>query len=301
MSFTPPSRIEQHQLNYQQLQEDASNMADIQSPRQTRSMTSSSSESEEPEGQSYTLRDLGPDGYMSQTAISMESFVLGNILGAGLLSSSYFIYTQSNLWRPPLFLCILAIFHFTEFYTYARWNLKNTKASSFLTLSNGRPYIMAMSFAFFETLFTSLFLPQWQSKWAQPWLQVIGLAVLIAGQYVRHASIATAGTSFNHIVQKKKKDDHVLITWGLYRWFRHPSYFGFYWWALGGQLLLGNAISTPIFALVLWQFFYHRIPSKSAIDTEGPCTPTSCRSRFLLKMGSERLANKNPREMMWAR
>jgi protein-S-isoprenylcysteine O-methyltransferase len=266
---TSPVRVSQEldSLTTQRLSGQASpTMSPSQSPRETRSMTASSSDTsvEERETVIYSLEDLGPKGKLSQTSISLESYILGIILGAGSCSTFYLIFIQpSRLWRPPLFLSLLSLFHFGEFYTYARWNLKNTKADSFLTLSNGRPYIVAMSFAFFETLLTSIFLSKWQSIWAHSWLQALGLILLLTGQIIRDGAIATAGTSFNHLVQKKRNSDHVLITWGPYKWFRHPSYFGFYWWALGTQMLLGNAISTPVFALVLWRFFYKRIPGES--------------------------------------
>jgi protein-S-isoprenylcysteine O-methyltransferase len=240
-------------------------MAHIQSPRERRSATSSSSESEEQEATTFSLEDLGSEGVLSQTSISLEAYILGIILGVGFTTSFYLLFIQSSrLWRPPFFLCLLSAFHFCEFYTYARWNLKNLTANSYLTLSNGRPYIYAMTFAFLETSVTSAFFPNWQSRWAQPWLQAIGLIAVVTGQVIRDLAIATAGTSFNHHVQKKKRSDHILVTWGPYTWFRHPSYFGFYWWAVGTQLLLGNAISTPIFTLVVWNFFYRRIPSELA-------------------------------------
>jgi protein-S-isoprenylcysteine O-methyltransferase len=240
-------------------------MANIQSPRERRSATSSSSDSEEQEVTTFSLEDLGSEGVLSQTSISLEAYILGIILGVGFTTSFYLLFIQSSrLWRPPFFLCLLSAFHFCEFYTYARWNLKNLTANSYLTLSNGRPYIYAMAFAFLETSVTSAFFPNWQSRLAQPWLQAIGLIAVITGQVVRDLAIATAGTSFNHHVQKKKRSDHILVTWGPYTWFRHPSYFGFYWWAVGTQLLLGNAISTPIFTLVVWNFFYRRIPSELA-------------------------------------
>ena len=41
-------------------------------------------------------------------------------------------------------------------------------------------------------------------------------------------------------------------------WFRHPSYAGFYYWALGTQLVLQNPISFVGFSFVLWRFFYYR-------------------------------------------
>lgn len=68
-----------------------------------------------------------------------------------------------------------------------------------------------------------------------------------------------AGTNFNHVVQQRKRDEHELVTSGLYAWFRHPSYFGFFWWALGTQLALGNAACFVVYAGFLWRFFKRRI------------------------------------------
>jgi len=42
------------------------------------------------------------------------------------------------------------------------------------------------------------------------------------------------------------------------RWFRHPSYAGFYYWALGTQLILQNPLTFVLFTILLWRFFYYR-------------------------------------------
>ena len=44
---------------------------------------------------------------------------------------------------------------------------------------------------------------------------------------------------------------------------RHPSYTGFFWWAVGLQILLGNALCVLVFAVVLWRFFWARIVGES--------------------------------------
>jgi protein-S-isoprenylcysteine O-methyltransferase len=220
----------------------------------------------EPSTPIVSFQDLQTGGKLSQTSISLEAFILGATTSGGICFTIYLLLIQyAPIWRTPFFLTVLGFYHFCEFYTYARWNLKNMSADSYLTFSNGRPYTFAMSFALVETIVTSLFYPGWQSTFAQPWIQIIGLILLIGGQFIRHYAIATAGVSFNHKVQSRKKIDHQLVTWGPYRYWRHPSYFGFYWWAVGTQLLLGNALSTPIFALVLWQFFYRRIPGECMV------------------------------------
>jgi len=45
----------------------------------------------------------------------------------------------------------------------------------------------------------------------------------------------------------------------VYAWFRHPSYTGFFYWAVGTQMILQNHVCFVIFASILWRFFYLRI------------------------------------------
>lgn len=42
-------------------------------------------------------------------------------------------------------------------------------------------------------------------------------------------------------------------------WLRHPSYFGFFYWGLGTQMVLQNPVSFVGYALVMWRFFNSRI------------------------------------------
>lgn len=68
------------------------------------------------------------------------------------------------------------------------------------------------------------------------------------------------GESFNHYIQTLRKENHVLVTDGIYSWFRHPSYTGFYYWSIGTQLVLHNPVSGLLFAIAGWKFFSQRIP-----------------------------------------
>lgn len=74
--------------------------------------------------------------------------------------------------------------------------------------------------------------------------------------------MATAGTNFNHTPQKKKQAGHELVTSGIYAYSRHPSYFAFFWWAVGTQVLVGNKICLVAFFVFLWNFFNQRIKGK---------------------------------------
>jgi protein-S-isoprenylcysteine O-methyltransferase len=71
--------------------------------------------------------------------------------------------------------------------------------------------------------------------------------------------MVTCGESFNHYIQRDRKENHILITHGIYQIFRHPSYVGFYYWAVGTQLVLNNPISTILYAIAAWTFFRYRI------------------------------------------
>jgi hypothetical protein len=43
------------------------------------------------------------------------------------------------------------------------------------------------------------------------------------------------------------------------RWSRHPSYAGFFYWALGTQLVLQNPLSFCVYSVLLMRFFSSRI------------------------------------------
>jgi protein-S-isoprenylcysteine O-methyltransferase len=52
----------------------------------------------------------------------------------------------------------------------------------------------------------------------------------------------------------------VLVTSGFYAYVRHPSYFGWFWWSIGLQVLLGNPLCVMAYSYASWKFFAERIP-----------------------------------------
>lgn len=140
---------------------------------------------------------------------------------------------------------------------------------AFLLSSNGWAYNAAHGSALLECLISHYFFP---GKWSLgrllsiqgPFgeislLLLLGLLLTVVGQVIRTVAMATAAGNFNHHVQSEHKAGHVLVKSGLYRFLRHPSYFGFFWWGLGTQLVLGNVICFVGYAVVLWKFFATRI------------------------------------------
>jgi protein-S-isoprenylcysteine O-methyltransferase len=202
-----------------------------------------------------------PHGKRSLSGIAVRAFCLGCTLVLGIFGTALLAYNGSHLWRPLLFLATLSIFHFLEFYTTAAYNTPIAYIASFL-FTNGDQYRIAHTLAFIETITTSYFFPEYQSSVHRPWAIALGITLIVVGQTVRSIAMAQAGTNFNHQVQSRKNDGHELVTKGLYHVFRHPSYFGFFWWGIGTQLMLGNTVCFLGYAGVLWYFFKKRITRK---------------------------------------
>ncbi|KAL4820076.1 Isoprenylcysteine carboxyl methyltransferase family-domain-containing protein [Aspergillus spinulosporus] len=213
---------------------------------------------------------LYPSGSKSLSGISLRAFLLGTTLG---LSSALTISlvnpisdTQPHyLWRLPFFLASLSLFHFLEYYITAAHNTRYADISAFLLSSNGWAYNVAHSSAALECLLGYVFFPhdsyfKFTASVGGVKVQVVlGMFLMILGQAVRTLAMAHAGSNFNHTVQVERKEGHTLVQHGVYRVLRHPSYFGFFWWGLGTQLVLGNVVCFVGYAVVLWKFFNNRI------------------------------------------
>ena len=62
-----------------------------------------------------------------------------------------------------------------------------------------------------------------------PWFRsdavsAVGAVLALAGDTFRKLAMHQAGSNFKHMVQEKRANDHKLVTHGVYRLARHPSY-----------------------------------------------------------------------------
>jgi protein-S-isoprenylcysteine O-methyltransferase len=211
-----------------------------------------------PKGPDHLPRAFYPGGDRSLSGVALRAFCLGAGAVFGFMMAALLVFNGSQMWGPFLFLGTLGVFHFLEFWITAEYNTSGAFISSFL-LTNGSRYRQAHTFAFTEAVITPYLFPGWHARLNQPYLIALGILMIVVGQVVRSLAMAQAGTNFNHQVQSQKSEGHVLVTSGIYAYFRHPSYFGFFWWALGTQLCLGNTVSFAAYALILWYFFKTRI------------------------------------------
>jgi protein-S-isoprenylcysteine O-methyltransferase Ste14 len=78
-------------------------------------------------------------------------------------------------------------------------------------------------------------------------LSALGLALLATGVFVFLWSVAARG---RYSVSWEMPPDHRLVTWGPYRYVRHPSYSGYFLMFLGLALMVNNpAVLVPILAV----------------------------------------------------
>lgn len=90
-------------------------------------------------------------------------------------------------------------------------------------------------------------------------LWIVGSLICFSGEILRKVAMLTARKSFHHLVQFQQADDHKLITNGVYRWFRHPAYVGWFYWSISTQIILANPICFILYAIASWLFFRERI------------------------------------------
>lgn len=210
------------------------------------------------------IPEAQPHGNIPNTplASSFIAFSLGIVFTLGSLLFALGGYPGS-VWltdRLGAYLAFWALFHWLEFAVTAGWNREKLSVDSYL-LDNGKLYHVAHIVAVIEYIATSIWKPKFKTY---PYVSEIGIAVVLISQVLRSVAMIHAATNFSHAVAYAKREGHTLVSDGVYSWFRHPSYTGFYYWALGTQLLMQNPVSFVGFAVVLWKFFSSRIKVEEA-------------------------------------
>ncbi|KAI5840062.1 Isoprenylcysteine carboxyl methyltransferase family-domain-containing protein [Morchella snyderi] len=205
---------------------------------------------------------LYPGHPFALDGIALRAGALGAVAAGSFAAAWQF---RASYWQLPMFAAALAVFHFFEFWTTARFNTRKAEVKSFLLTSNGAAWNTAHASAFAEALLEVFFFPQLKMR-ALPTL--LGLLMMVVGQLARSYAMAHAGTNFTHLVAMRHEQGHALVTDGIYAWLRHPSYFGFFWWGLGTQLMLGNPLCAVGYTAVLWTFFSRRIAAEERLLVE---------------------------------
>lgn len=216
-------------------------------------------------------------GILSYLLIIYSVFIIGNITS---FISLYSIMDFKIYWRSTLltntfvlgamiarqemfleavsfgyYLMCLSFFHLGEFVTTALYNQSEVSTDSFL-INHSWEYGMAMLVSWIEYGIELMLFPSLKTNL---YIRLLGLFLVIFGEFFRKLAMYTAGTNFNHYVQESRKDGHILVKTGVYSFVRHPSYFGWFYWSIGTQVLLGNPICMILYAISTWKFFNSRI------------------------------------------
>ena len=204
-------------------------------------------------------------GYAIGIAFGISAYsILQSIISSNKESVSSIIRSITP-WS--LYVCSSCVFYTLEYLWSAIFHPKDVSFDSFMVFNHSNSFHIALALSASEYWIEYLLFHQLKvidlDNAIHPWLSkthLIGFGMVVIGQIVRTLAQFTAGINFTHQIAYYKKEHHELIKHGVYRWLRHPSYFGFFYWSIGTQLLLANPMSTLFYTLASWMFFADRIP-----------------------------------------
>lgn len=154
-----------------------------------------------------------------------------------------------------LYVISLCIYHFGEYFGVLLYHYDKLSFSSYL-IDQSTQWVIATVSSFIELIIENYI---FHGIKFNKIIIAIGVICMIVGHIFRMGAIYTGKKNFTHIVAERKKQEHVLVKEGIYSISRHPSYFGFYLWSVGTQIMCANPICVIGFTIVLFLFFKDRI------------------------------------------
>ncbi|KAL6454002.1 mam4 Protein-S-isoprenylcysteine O-methyltransferase [Candida maltosa Xu316] len=190
----------------------------------------------------------------------LEVFIVCFGLGISWTCCCCGIYFTNGKYSPLFGYFIALHLHFISEFTNTYLYQPNTVSSrSFLIYGNrgGKEFWIMQGLAIWEFL-----LVRFVNKYIAYPLNIFkipGVILMISGLLLRHSAMKTCGLSFSHYLATKKEPYHKLVTTGVYKYIRHPSYLGFWLFCVGIQLWLSNYINLIFNLYILHRFFSIRI------------------------------------------
>jgi protein-S-isoprenylcysteine O-methyltransferase len=153
---------------------------------------------------------LYPKGTFALDGIALRAGGLGFVCALGL-NVAWTI--RSSYPQLPLFVAVLAFFHFMEFWITARYNTRRAKTDAFILTSNGSAYNIAHASAILEAVVEYYFWPELKRH---RWVTATGAVLVVLGQLARTYAMKHAGSNFSHYVATRRDAEHRLVTSGIY-------------------------------------------------------------------------------------
>ena len=100
----------------------------------------------------------------------------------------------------------------------------------------------------------------------RPWQGWLGAALFAAALWLFYRTHKELGRNWS--VTLEVREQHALVTSGVYSHVRHPMYSAFWLWALAQALLLPNWIAGPAGLVGFGTLFFLRVGREEAIMTE---------------------------------
>ena len=187
--------------------------------------------------------------------VALISVVLGTIWGIHLIL--LLLTTSSVVFGWSIYVSLLVLYHLCEFFITAKNHPGGANTDSFL-INQSFAYGIALLASWVEFWFEAYFCVEFKTGLLHK-LSFWGLVLCLGGQSMRTLAMIQAGPSFTHLIAHHRQPHHVLVTQGVYRIFRHPAYFGWFYWSVGTQLILANPICLVGYSIVSWKFFQNRL------------------------------------------
>eukprot|EP00758_Cryptobia_borreli_P003004 Tbor_TRINITY_DN3450_c0_g1::TRINITY_DN3450_c0_g1_i1::g.3702::m.3702/K00587/ICMT, STE14; protein-S-isoprenylcysteine O-methyltransferase len=160
-------------------------------------------------------------------------------------------------------------FHFGEFFVASQYRPEIDGGPHAFMIYHSNAYFVANMAAWMEFLIESLLLPVWlrplHSLTSHPiWVMLWG-GVTLTMYLIRIVAMVQCKSNFSLEIEVKHRNEHELVTTGIYSYLRHPSYFGWFWRTSCSQLILANPVCFIGFVVVTWKFFKERIREEETL------------------------------------
>ena len=190
-----------------------------------------------------------------KVSTNSQIVLLTNVIGVAFSIGTILWLNVESFYFFGLYVMVLSAFHFSEYVATSVCNPRTLSNDSFL-LNHSSEYSIAAVASWLEYGIEVYFFPATKSF---HWISWTGILLCVSGEILRKGAMLTAMANFTHMVRYYKVSDHHLVTTGIYSWFRHPSYVGWFYWSIGTQLILANPVCLAAYTLVAWRFFSERI------------------------------------------
>ena len=180
------------------------------------------------------------------------------------LSICMLLYTKTHFYQLYLFLITQSIFHYSEYISVITYHFDTIEFKSYL-INHSTEWIISLITSYCETILGNIFFYDYKHNTYIFWT---GIIITLIGQIFRIGALFTGKKNFTHLLSYEKKPEQFLMTTGFYGISRHPSYFGFWIWGFGTQLMCGNLICSIGFPIGLYIFFKDRILEEEGLLIE---------------------------------